>query len=355
LGPKNLQEFLSVNYADLAETDAKAQLKSGTRRVAHRCFSISQLKGKLLPEELANKIADMEENELSHIEPSSGSGFFAKRNYYFAKHSLALASGNVQTQHLKKLLDAWDRRPELKKANPKNYKVDLTNYLNVCLVANEFDEFEAALSTFQSIKNEDFISEAESEQHYYHLYLLFCLNVNQINKARELIPEIEECFKKYKSVLIPSRVLTISFNVFLALFGSGDYYKAFDWLNRISEAKYKQIRPDIHVFARVMELILNFELENYQYVENLYINAYRNLKKRKQLGEFERTVLMHVRKLANTIDSRRRKMLWQKLFEKLAKIKENNKAKSLTGLPEVAAWCKSRAENIPFFEAAKLI
>ena len=297
----------------------------------------------------------MKNHELPKITPSKHSNFYAERNYHFSRSILAPLEGQESLVHDRNLIKAWDKRPHLKKNKSKEYKVDFANYLSECIRQGELEEFESSLPIFQSIKDKDFISEAESEQHYFHMSLRYCLQSGQFEKAKTLIPQIEDCFKKYKTVLIPSRYLTISFNVFLVLFGFERYPEAFDWLRRISTAKLKESRPDIQTFARVMELILNFEMGNHYYVENLHESVMRNLKNQKQWGDFEKAVLTHVRKLTRTINKSERKEFWQQLFDRLMEIRQNNKGKRLTFLNEVAVWCKSRSEGIDFFEAAKLM
>lgn len=355
IGVKNPKEFLSTNYSTLSDIEKIANFNSKARRISHLSFAVSQLRGRVSSDELTEEIKNIRTYELPQIAPLVDSNFNSEKNFHFACSLLDLAEGKNPVKHQKNILSAWDKNPKIKENFKKEYKRDFANYLDACLFDSTTEDFESLLIKFKNIKDKDYISMAESAQHYFHLYLMFCLKSGQFEKAKELIPEIESYFIKHKAVIFSGRYLAISMNVFLVLFGFEKHSEAFDWLYRISEAKLKESRPDIQAFARVMELILHFEMENHYYVENTHSSVMRNLKNKRQWGEFERAVLLHVRKLTRAVDKKKRKEVFQKLFDKLMTIRTKNKGKRLTFLIEVAVWAKSRAEGITFFEAAKLL
>lgn len=350
-----LRELISEKYLALFEVEKKIQIETQSFRMSHLAYSISISFGKGELDELKAEIAMLKSSELPKIIQNETFTFWSNVNRHISESFFALAENDPNGYHVawQNILNLWKNYEHLKDENINQYRIHLTNYLNSCHVIQQYEDIKKLLPVFKNLPCKNYDEVATSAQHYHHLHLLYCLNTGHHQEAYESIPEIEECFEKYEDVLIQSQYLVISFNVFLLLFGLEKYDEAFDWLRRIADAKMPTARPDVQVFARIMQLILNYEMGNHWYVDNLYASTYRNLKKKNQLGDFERQVLTHVRKLTQAIDRKKEKEIWEKLLEKLFKIRNKKSSAHLTGLMEVAVWCKSKAERKPYFEAMK--
>lgn len=168
-----------------------------------------------------------------------------------------------------------------------------------------------------------------------------------------MIPEIEAGLKLYYSRIPQPRVMAFNINIFVLFFTCEDFDKALDWLNKIPYGKNVKLREDIQRFARVMQLVVHYELKNFDYLENLYLSTYRGLKRIDQLHEFERIVLNHIRSVHFELNKKSLKALWQKFYAELQAIENQKDSQVVTGLSSVVAWVEARLSKKPIVEILK--
>ena len=92
------------------------------------------------------------------------------------------------------------------------------------------------------------------------LYLL--IEQGSFDKAENLVEKIEEAYHLYGDNISVPRKAYIDFKVGVVYMSLGEYSKALVWINKIlNEARIDQ-KEDIYCFARLLSLILHFELGN---------------------------------------------------------------------------------------------
>ena len=96
----------------------------------------------------------------------------------------------------------------------------------------------------------------------------------------EIIPEIAADLEKYEEFLDTHSVTIFYYKFACMYFGDEDYTKTVYWLNKIINSKDVNIRSDIHGFARILNLISHWELNNTELVDYYIRSAYRYLIKK---------------------------------------------------------------------------
>lgn len=277
--------------------------------------------------------------------------FFAKLYFFFTHACIKHAKRDFEAANpiYLKILELWDRHPHLRELHPRLFKSDITNYLNSCLTLGDFsNNFDTWLERFISIEDNNFDEEAGSFKDYYHIFLLYLLNTRKFERALDLIPNIEKGLKLYKLRINEARENVMRFNVFTALFINEKFSEALDWLNTMSLGNKFDSKADIQALARIMQVIVHYELGHAQIIDYMRTSVYRNLKRQEQLHEFERTILEHIRQLEQVTDKRAKQSLFQLLLDKLVLIGDTQGWSKITGLEEIAAWAESRLINKPY-------
>ncbi|MCF6185807.1 MAG: hypothetical protein L3J56_14510 [Bacteroidales bacterium] len=104
--------------------------------------------------------------------------------------------------------------------------------------------------------------------------------IGEFTEGTKIIPEIADGLKKYENSL-DTHSLTIFYYKFACMyFGDEDYQQTIFWLNKIINAKDVNIRSDIHGFARILNLISHWELNNTDLVDYYIRSTYRYLIKK---------------------------------------------------------------------------
>lgn len=132
---------------------------------------------------------------------------------------------------------------------------------------------------------------------------------------------------------------------------SGEYLSANIYLNKILNKSIEGIRDDIQCFARILSLIVHFEMKKYDLLEYTVKSTCLFLNKRKRLYQVETIVLDFIKKQLPRINSQKELI---KAFTRLRKnieeiIKDPFEKKALEYF-DFISWLESKIENRPFAE-----
>ncbi len=74
-----------------------------------------------------------------------------------------------------------------------------------------------------------------------------------------------------------------------------DWENAATWINRFLQSEQVGIRQDLHCFARILQLIIHYELGNTELISYFTISTYRFISKRESLYQFEKILLRFIK------------------------------------------------------------
>jgi tetratricopeptide (TPR) repeat protein len=288
-------------------------------------------------------IEDLAKNEvLKHINDSDP--FFVKLYFFFAHAQMKHALGDYVSAnpHYLKILQLWERNHHLRKLHNRLYKLHIANYLNSCHTLGKYESFDHWLEKFQSVEDTNFDEEAGSFKDFYHIKLLYLLNTGQFRAALDLAKDVESGLEKYKFRISKSRETTLRFNVFITYFINEKYAEALDWLGTMALDNKIDARADTRALARIMRVIVHYELGHSRILDSLRTSVYRKLKKDEQLHEFERTILDHIRQLEAIVGKKALQAHWEALFQKLNDLGDRFGWNKIAGLEEITCWAESK-------------
>ena len=106
--------------------------------------------------------------------------------------------------------------------------------------------------------------------------------------------EIQKKLAEYDNKLNPLDKLACIYYLAYVYFGAGKYKEALFWLNKIlnEKSEYREITNS----AAILNMIVHYELKNFELLEYLIKSTYRRLRKQKILSEFEQELLQFLRK-----------------------------------------------------------
>jgi hypothetical protein len=128
-------------------------------------------------------------------------------------------------------------------------------------------------------------------------------------------------------------------------FGSGDYEKAIDNLNKIINWKVG-LRNDLQCYARLLHLIAHYEMKNYDLLEYLIKSVYRFMAKLENLSVVEEEIFRFLRQ-SFRFSPRELKPEFEKLLEKLKKHEGNRFETRAFAYLDIVSWLESKKTNVP--------
>jgi hypothetical protein len=109
------------------------------------------------------------------------------------------------------------------------------------------------------------------------------------------------------------RVLVFYYKIASLYFGSGNFDKSIDYLNKIINWKV-DLRTDLQCYARLLHLIAHYELGNFALLEYLLKSVYRFMYKMQNLSTVEEKIFGFLRRSFKPYPVKQLKPQFEKLL-----------------------------------------
>ncbi|MGB0165967.1 MAG: hypothetical protein ACPF8V_03835 [Luteibaculum sp.] len=165
--------------------------------------------------------------------------------------------------------------------------------------------------------------------------------VGKAEKVAEQMDELGDKLNKEKQLLL-------SYLISYIYFGNGNYKQSLFWINRVLNDNENTLRQDIFSYARIFNLIIHFELKNYDLLEYIIKSTYRYLNKKPQNFEVETTLVDHIKRLAKAQGEEAKAKLFVELQNKLEDIFDNPSDRVVLEYVDFRSWIQSKIKGVPF-------
>ena len=245
---------------------------------------------------------------------------------------------------------ALKKRYEIVTSNPHPFKDYILNYpINIlyaltecCLALNRTNEAESYLDKLYSeVKNEKFSLE-DFEIFREYLYLRIHLNKGEIDKAVKLIPRLEGILMKYKDKLQIDTELSILYHITICRIEEKNFSKALIAANNLLSHPLLSKRSDYESYIQVLNLVIHFELKNYELLRHLLVRTYRYLCKHEKLFKTEQLIIEFIRKLQKVKTDDDLNFNFRTLSKKLNRLRNDKYEKNAFEYFDLLKWVNSR-------------
>lgn len=136
-------------------------------------------------------------------------------------------------------------------------------------------------------------------------------------------------------------------------FGGGEMNKALFWLNKVLNDSEPTLRQDIFTYARLFNLVIHYELGNYDLLEYIVRSTQRFLSKRQRADGMENVLLEHIRKLARTSDPEAKLGLFRSMQREFKPLLADPNESLVLKYFDVVSWVSAHVEGISFSAAVR--
>ncbi|MCB0620950.1 MAG: hypothetical protein KDC41_20085 [Saprospiraceae bacterium] len=295
------------------------------------------------------------EEQIRHLDGLTRSAEFLDRSlttnfksklYYFQANAVyQFMLGNVEAAYEinRSFLDLLDENPHFLKLHAERYLATLNNILIDSLVIGKYDILEEEIerltqiserSEFKSIKH----IESRIFRQRYLLLLNWCLSKKDSGKALEWIPDIEEGLHRFGKKIEKHHRITFYYLIAYLLFQNRRYEQALRWNNLIVNDPKEDVVKEIYYFARVLNLLIHYELRNYLLLESLLLSTPKYLKARRPLFSTEKTLFRFLTSLLKTTDPSKRQTLISDFKNKVSDLSHTPSEKRMFGYLDLRWW-----------------
>ncbi len=251
----------------------------------------------------------------------------------------------------KKLIGILESQPHFLKENLADYIAALSNFILSCGLLKRYDEVRKSLDKLRKMKPLTIDDQRKIHRQYYTNKFVLCIFTGAFQEARQEMKRCQEEAERFD----PHDYETASFyfQYCCICFGCGDFSGALDYLNQWLNQPRTVEREDLQSLARMLSLILHFEMGNQMLLESLLRSATRFLQKKNRLYDLERRFLNFMSELMRASSRQEQRQAFLKMREALAQDSEQADVQALLQTFDLESWLESKVGNQSFAEAVR--
>lgn len=257
-------------------------------------------------------------------------------------------------KYAQKWTDLFLMNPDMIKTQTELYIKGLNNVLVALFFTNHYSKFKKNLRLLRNLEKEERISINSNLNTLLNLFS-YIHRINRhfmegtFEKGLKLVPKIESFLEENKYILDTHRTIILNYKIACLYFGSANYRKTIQYLNKVFDIKDTTLRGDIHCFSRILNLISHYELENTLHLEYQIRSTYRFLAKMEDLQEVQKYILKFLRRLSH-ISPDQLKSEFSKSRTDLMKWVNDPFEKRAFLYLDLISWLDSKIHNKPIQE-----
>lgn len=251
----------------------------------------------------------------------------------------------------KSVIQLMESQTHFLKEDTSEYISALSNYVLSCGLLEKYHELEQTLSKFSKIQPVIHSDKLTIYKQLLVARLRIFINKGDFNAGLILLNKHLKEKEELKRNAFERG--TFFFQYFYIHFGIGNYDKALEYLNEWLNLPRSIERQDLQSLARVLNLIIHFEMNNNILLDNLLRSTYRFLRKRNRMYKLEKSVLTFIKDANKTASSRMLKSAFIKLKDEFEAHAEDPSEKVMFQYFNFIAWVDSKINNRSFAEAVK--
>lgn len=278
--------------------------------------------------------------------------FLSTQIYNAIRGVYALARGKAEKAwdifHL--VMQGWNQKPERIADSSDFYLGCYNNFITACTSTKTHnEEYFKAVQNLRLVKGMPSAFQLKLERIAFFQELNLRIEFGKFEDGSLFIEELSTWLKKNNTLLQDMWVLIFSGTVTLFYFVHSEFSKSQKWLNNVLNFPATEARADIRDFARIFQLVLQYELKNLDVQEYLLRSAYRYFSRTQKLHDYEEALLTFMKaeqKTAGT-DRKATKAAFEKLHASLLAIRSASNEAEPVGMQVLLFWIESHLEGVP--------
>lgn len=276
---------------------------------------------------------------------------------YYIKGLCAATTRNYEDsfQFFNRTKDIMDNNPLIKEDLGQRYILTLSHLLRCYIDNMQFSEAEGVIQEIRALEGKKGFNSID-------LFLrIFTVSFNgefalhhamgDFDKSAKLADNARNMLKDYGDKISKEQSILFSYNQAYSYFGAGEYKKALSALNEVLNDNEQKLRQDIYSFARIFNLIIHLELENFDFLEYVIKSTNRYLSKHDRDYEIENVVIKHLRKLAKTMNANQRNDVLLKMKPEVDELMKDQQERVILDYFHLPAWIDSKLNKKTFSQA----
>ncbi len=198
-------------------------------------------------------------------------------------------------EEITELIDLMERQAHRIEDDPASYVTALSNKISILFNGRHWKDIEELVGAMREVPSRYRLGDNRFTVRLwlriFNLELELYRDTRQIGKGLQLTNEVEEFFQAHRHAIPQDYHIMISYQVASMYFMDGNFSKSLKWVNSIINENFEETRVDLQCYARFLNLILHFELDNILVLRYAVDSCRRFMKKKRNNSEAAQKLL----------------------------------------------------------------
>jgi hypothetical protein len=246
----------------------------------------------------------------------------------------------------KTLIALQESQPHFLRENISEYIAALSNQTLACGLLQKYAEVRTYLDKLRDIQPITEDDRRKIHRQYFSTFFALCTYTGEFEDGKR---EMVRCLQEAEN-FDPHDYETGSFYLqFVPIcIGCGDFDLALDHLNRWLAHRRTVEREDLQSLARILSLLLHFELGNYMLLDSQLRTSTRFLKRKNRLHELERRFMHGIFEAIRVPDQKGQREVFEKVKNDLLPKAKEPETRALLQTFDLLAWLDSKSRGQSF-------
>ncbi len=297
---------------------------------------------KKLKEMLAHPLLESEDRALTES---------TRRIFYQFRANLYLYLEELEKSYVLQLKHLTLAEEGIKKSLPKlTLMTALNNVLTLQIRLRKFDECEETLykmKNFEKIYGTT-LNENEKAFRVYSVIVTevpFRMDTREFERGLETVKDFQKQLTKYDMMLNVGWRMVSYYFIGMYYFLMEDFPNSQRWLNKIIQIPSTDFYSDYQCYARIMNLIVHYELKNFEHLDYVMKSTYYFLRKRNKIYKYEQIIIKFMKRSLRANTEKALVELFEEMKYELDAILKDEYEKHAFDAFNILPWLKSKIEK----------
>ena len=259
----------------------------------------------------------------------------------------------TSSENFNKVIKIMEANPPIMKELPKRYIRALNNVLYTYLAEKDWDKTLSIIEKMKALETKQGFESIDIQLKLFTLPFNAELNIfiskGEYAKAiKQVVPEILERLNRFNGKVNKEEEMLFYYNISRAYFFTEDLKGALRYINLVLNENKPGLRDDVYTFARLVNLIIHYELNNLDLLEYNIKSTKRFLTINKRDYKFETVFIQEMRKLTKCKTQEKLKDQFIEFKKSLLTVLQDPYEKIALDYFDFLIWLDSKINNQSF-------
>lgn len=276
---------------------------------------------------------------------------------------LALIFANTKKYAKTKIY--WKRMIELCQENPQfiyrniiPYINTIHNYLNICLMLEQYDEMGKGIEILDQLPkkfpymiNRIMYEDIKTKVYCHKLNLFY--NSSQFYRCFKMVAEIDYFLQKTKTPIKPALKAVLLYNLASALYMYQKHEKAVQKLDQILQFEDQEISTDFKIMAHTLKMINFIDQQSYFRLDREFEEAEKYFKAKKIDSQYHNELMQMVKDIIKDKNKDKQDKIFKKYLKHFKKMNADGENYYNHSFFDIISWLQSKIEDRKFLDIVK--